>query len=469
MLSNYKFRWTVLAAVLFCFFWLGGFTGPLHAAEQGDFYGSWENKFFLTPDAEDPEDLINYDLSLSLNYSLGGAEFSSTSRFKDDITDKYNPTTPLPYAFYEQQFGADMRVGVFDVSSDLMFYPYFSRSERGADQRMEYWLSDVSLTFAGVTLGTKFLLEYTSDTASGPSFSGGHPFTPGEYGAGAEFSLTGEMSGGMTLDIRNMFGMEEDPLEQLGYEKGSGYDIVFDKDASPEEIERDLSELNYVGTVAELYDIPFACNTLDMETKITSENGFEYTLLELTTESETWPLTVETELVFSTQTKSVSIDPSLDLSWNDINVYLDLSKGNLDAYALQVQGFKLSGISLGPTQVSSITALGGQLYKSIGASDIKLRAQDYIIGPDQPLHYSATGYDQIFSVQAGESAQDCCPGYDFGFDFYFNQDGGGGFFDVAQVTGELGMTFTPGLETGVGMSFTPNGDVKVLCELDVYF
>jgi len=420
--------------------------------EEPTLTGSWKSDFFLDPD--DTDRLIDYNSALDLDYSLTSFTLGSTTRF-----DNTNGSDGL----VSQAFEADGRLGLFDISSDVAFDP--------DENRLDYWLTETEFTFAGATIETIFLMEHVAISGYTPPF-------PGKFGAGAELSLQAAGNNGISVDIQNRFGLRESEAEILGVESGSGFDIdlvQYDADGNllpRSEVLRSTNNFHYVNTVAEIGLQSLGCCTFDSETKFSRENGFEYALFEFPIQLANFPLTIDTELKFTPQTKSVVLDPELDVSFDCFTVYLDmLEDGSTETiYRPEVEGFELRQLPVGPVKVSSITSLNGDLYRNYGTSNLRLRSYEYLIDPDKPSNYILTPYDEIISLETRSIGEEKYPTYDLGLDVYFDMSGSESLFDVSLVTVNARNSLSSDLDLGTGVSFDPeDGPTEIFFELDVYF
>lgn len=422
------------------------FSLSVEAAERDEYSlsGSLKSDLYLDPNAGD--NLITFMGKASLSYTRDGFMFESLSTIGD-----LNGNT----GFAEQSFNFFGRFGIFDISSDLVLDPQIPR--------LEYWLSETSLTFGGATLSSSFLVEYhVYEIIPGIGFVD----YPGNYGAGLEFSLEGSIYRVGDVRISSLFGMKEDEYEIAGVQKGSGYDINQWGAEGP--FTYGTSSLHYVSTTAELFGLDFGCCNLDLETKFSRKKGFDYTEIDFMIESTDLPLDFDTTLRFSSQTKSIELDPFVEISSDCFTTYFDLSTGDLNTYDLEIEGFGLTDVSLGNVTFSSITALKGNLYKSPGASNLVLRADDYILSPDEPSFYEKTKFNEIASISVTTNNPEKYPNNSFGFDFYF-EIGQAGPFDLSLVTGDFTSHLTPDLDLGIGASITPEGEAEGLLEIDLYF
>ena len=447
-------HWKILLILVLslAIFFVPGDVAVAQEEEDLTLTGNWKNDIFINPD--DTDELLDYSSALSLNYEFGSFNLGSFTRFSD---------TTSSTGFIEQRFEFDGRLGLFNTSSDVVFDP--------DETRLDYWLTESSFTFGGATLQSTFLLEYMSIAGYDPPF-------PDSYGAGAEIALLAAGDNGIDVDIRTRFGLEVSEAEVLGITSGSGFDIDLrevDSQGNPlskKEALRSINNFHYVNMVAEIDGPTLGCCTFNTETKISREEGFEYVLLEFPIELTDFPITLDTDLRFSPQSKSVTLDPELDVSFDCFTVYMDmLQDGSTEAnYNFEIEGFELRQVALGPVEFSSITSLKGNLYRSYGSSNLKLRSYDYLIDPDNPLNYISTPFDEVISLETHTPREEGYPSLDLGMDLYFNMSGSEDLFDLSLVTMNAKTGLASNIDIGTGVSFElQDGPTELFFELDVYF
>jgi len=380
----------------------------------------------LTPQTQ-TNPIAAFTSMLKVDYSASGVGCTSTSRFTKD-------------GYYSQSFGIGCSLGAFDIDSTLAFVPL--------PARLDYWLTRTSTVLAGTYLCNTFLLEYVS-AAQG-------------FGAGMELLLSTELHGGVTVEVTSLFGMEENLVEDLGWQPGSGYDII---------VRADLFQFQYESTTIELTGLALGCCEFDGTTRISREEGFEYTYFEFLVKLETWSLSFDADLKFTSEAKSISLIPSLDFDyWGCIDVYTDLipvmlSQNNSQITGLEIEGIGISNVELGPVIFSSLIPLKGDLYRSRTApSDIVLRARDYVLDPDplEAIYYVKTDYDMVCSIETSGD-------FNFAVDFYFDRDGSPQLFDFALLTAEASYWLSEQLKLGFGFSTGANAGPHLIFEFEVYF
>lgn len=402
----------------------------------GSLTGNMESDLSLTHDSTS---LISLNSTLELNYSLSGVNFQSVSEFeKNDFTG--------------QKFGADLSVGLAAIGSTLSF-----DTADLSETNLNYWLTEVGFDVGGLNVDNAFVLEVLEGSPA--------------YGSGYKLSLSGELGSGSRIYLNNYFGMEENEAEALGMEDGSGYTIVTDDGTYGP------SALQYVETRVEVTGLSYDCCQLHTTTKISEEEGFEYSLFEFDLEAENLPLKFYTDLRFTPEGKSVELEPRLDTDWACFDVYTGLRTsnggnklvggGDSTIEALVLEGFGLTDLKLGKVSFSSLTVLEGRLFRLAGEDDLDLRANDYVLNPDPVFSglYEETDYDGALTLE--NSGADS-PLF-LAVDAYFNRDSGGGLFDFGLFTGVGTFRFSEQFTAGAGVKVKPDEVETVRFELDYYF
>ncbi len=410
-----SFRCGAIAFLVLLLVFVFGFVG------YGSLSGDWENNLYLSPDVNPV--ISSFKSTLEVNYSSGGINYSSLSKFNLD-------------SYKLQKFGTDFSVGLLSADSTLSFDP--------SNTRMNYWLAKAGMTFGGVEIDNTFVLEYLKKSS--------------EYGAGYQLSLSGETKKGINIYLDNYFGMEKNQAEALGLVNGSGYTIVTDGGTYGP------SELQYVGTTVEVTGLSFDCCQFHNTTKITESNGFEYSLFEFDIESTNLPLELEADLRFTPQTKSLKLKPRLDLDWACFDVYTNLSTSddenllvggqNSTIEALAIEGFGMTDVQLGTVTFSSLTAMDGNLFRLTTESNLGLRADDYVLNPDPAYSglYTETNYDEVVSIE--KSGGDLP--LTLGIDTYFNMDSETNPFDFGLFTGSAEYKFSDQFSLGAAIAVEPD-------------
>ena len=416
----------IITSIAVIFLLTTGLTG------YADLSGSWKNDLYLNPG---PTMIGTFDSQLSLRYSSSGIDYTSLSLFRKD-------------SYYAQTFKAHTNLGLVDVDSSLDFDPQKSR--------LNYFRGEADLTLANLNIGNTLLLENTKSSG---------------YGAGYQLELSGRIPKGPGIYVNNLMGMEENQAESLGIVRGSGYTIK-QGSAGP-------SSLQYVSTTIEItYQRPDCCSYTST-TRFSKEEGFEHSILEFDLETETLPFELGAKLKFTSQTKSVELNPMIDMNWACFEIYTDLttaddedllvnnSTGVSTLAGLEIEGFGITNLNLGHVTVSSITALKGNLNRLTNQEDIDLRAEDYVLDPD-PVYsslYTNTPYDEVISVEKSGKNDDLY----FGADIYFDMSGSISPFDMGLVTGVGSYDLSDQFTLGVGVAIKPDKLDTVRFNFDYYF
>ncbi|MBS3789274.1 hypothetical protein KGY79_13905, partial [Candidatus Bipolaricaulota bacterium] len=394
----------LLGLILFCGLFLISNLAFAKSEEAG-LTGNWSTDLYLYPGISG-SDIFDIDTTISLTYNYAGIELTSLTEFSDRYPQ---------YDFYRRQnFGLGTRIGILELNSDVVFTP--------EEQRLKYWLSRATTTFAGFTITQNFLVEYLEL----PELFTGLAVSPGPgYGAGVELVINGKTPEGLAVEVSSRFGMEESWKEQQGIEAGSGYDIITYGAEGP--YTYSPSDLQYVSSTLEVSNFSLGCCEYDITTWFSREKGFEYSQFEFFFESENSPISIGTDLIFYPDKKTVSIDPDLKIDGKCFDLYMDFrEKDSSSTYDLQFNGFGVQGVEVGKTlTLSSITTFRKGLYKNVGTNDINLSASDYIVEPLTFIspHYNISSfyegplnYDQVFSITSADRNGLSTLGLDFYFD-----------------------------------------------------
>jgi len=421
-----KYTCIAVSVATICFL-ATGVTG--HA----DLSGSWENDLYLDSGTNM---LYKFSSELFLNYNSGGIDYISSSLFKKD-------------SYYAQTFGIATSISEVDIDSTLDFDP----QESG----LNYFLAEAALNLADLNIENTFLLEYTGDNWG--------------FGSGYELELSGELPGGPKMYVTNLFGMEENEAEALGIVRGSGYTIQTGNYGP--------SQFPYTSTTIEISAQRLDCCTFTSTTKLSGENVFEYSIFEFTVDSTSLPFNLGGKLEFRPQTKSVELNPKLDLDWACFEVYTDLYTGDDENLlvnnatgtsiigGLELEGFGITGLDLGEIAFSSLTALKGDLNRLTDQEDMDLRADDYVLDPD-PIYsglYTNIPYDEVISVEKFSEDSDLY----FGADIYFNMSGSLSLFDIGLFTGVSSYDLSDQFTLGAGVAIRPDKLETVRLSFDYYF
>ena len=373
--------------------------------------GSWTSTLTLT---FTPTFTMAMKSAASITGALSGLAYRTTTVLTQD-------------GIYSYTVGASWSAWVLDFDTTLAFL--------GSVPRMDYFMFETNTMLAGLSLESTLLLEYEA--------------TSKEYGFGWEWVMKGKLTPEVTLEITNQFGLEENLTEELGWQFGSGYDIV---------PRGDLASLCYDTTWIEITGVTFCNSDAEIITKITGENGFEYLWISYDFQLDPY-LEFEADLQFQLQTKSLRLRPYINTEAGCIEVYVRVSPWQLEPGAgemtgLVIQGLRFTSEELAPFTFSAIAALDGHLYRRRGSTThIELRAWDYVVTPSPVdlLYYVETSYRQVWTLQKTDEH------YTFAVDFYFRS--GAGLFDLALVTAETRFNLCDYLNLraglAVGGSFSP--------------
>lgn len=189
-------------------------------AAFADLSGSWTNEFTLVPDPVNStaaNEFAAFDSVLTVNYSFGGVDLSSTSTF-------------YLGGYADQEFGAAFTVGLLDLESTVDMYP--------SGQMIDYWKNKASMTVGAVDIsGTLWLQRFDWNTRSYSSYVPPWPESSAvtavptfvstldpansvievsqtdstgldEYGTGMELVFSGETPGGVSVTLTNLLGMK---------------------------------------------------------------------------------------------------------------------------------------------------------------------------------------------------------------------------------------------------------------------
>jgi len=399
-------------------------------AAFGSMSGSWNNELTLAPQTNP---ITGLESVLTVNYSTGGVSYESVSTF--DLT-----------GYDDQTFSVSGTVGLLDLASELDFDPQ--------SVSMDYWKNTASLTLGGISVTDVFLLQNVKDnplysTTSNPPFDG--------YGSGMELSVSGETPGGVTVDVANYFGME--PVDDTGLVTGidytgipedSGYAIMGGHTQTNSAVYAP-SSMQYVATQIELSGLALGCCEFTSDTLFSEMNGFEYTEFEFMIASNSMPLTLDADLKFTEQTKSIELTPSLDLAWACFDVYTDLS-GTLannsqtgdEIEGLVIEGFSLTGIQMGHITFSSYTALAGH--------DVNELNDDFL-----------DDYDEVFRIEKSDTL-------DLTVDVYFDMTQSQQLFDLAYIDTLAEFELSDQFLLGTGIQVAPGtGLDNITLSLDYTF
>ena len=380
-------------------------------AEAAPISGSWASTMTLT---YAPNLKISLESVAAINGSFSGIAYRNTIVFNQNGL--YSYTTGANWAWW---------VLNFDTGLGLL----------GSVPRMDYWMFKTSTMLAGVSLDSMLLLEYESVSK--------------KYGLGWQFIMGRDFRNGISLEITNQFGLEENIAEALGWEFGSGYDIV--PRSKP-------AGLCYSTTLIEITGLSFCNSNAEITSKFSGKNGFDYFGLNWDFQLDRWPLGLKVDLQFQLQTKSLRLRPYLRTKAGCVELYLrvlpwQLVPGSSEITGLGVEGLKFTSRKSSPFTFSVLEAFDGHLYRRRGAAtDIELRAGDYVVSlnPLEQIYYVATPYQGVCTLEKRDVNSVIA------VDFYFEK-GTGYLFDLALVTPEASFHYGD-LSFRVGLAVGPATD-----------
>ena len=392
-------------------------------AKAAPISGSWASTITIT---YAPTFTISLGSIVAINGSFSGIAYRNTTVFNKDGL--YSSAARANWTWW---------VLNFDTSLGLL----------GSVPRMDYWMFKTSTVLAGVSLNSIFLLEYES--------------TSKKYGLGWQFMMGKDFGNGVSLEITNQFGLEENIAEELGWQLGSGYDIT----SRPEP-----NGLCYSTTWIEISGVSFCNSNADITAKFTGENGFDYLWATSDFQLDPWPLGFKVDLQFQLQTKSLRLRPYLRTKAGCVEFYLrvlpwQLTPGSSDITGIKVEGLKFTAKELTPFTFSVLEAFNGRLYRRRGAAtDIELRAWDYVLSPDplEQLYYVATPYQGVCTLEKRD--EDSI----ISVDFYF--EGRTGYlFDLALVTPEAQFRCCNSINLRTGLAIGSDANLSAIFEFSISF
>ena len=364
--------------------------------------GSLTNELTLTPQTP----TINaFTSELNVDYSFDGLMFSSVSTF--------NKTS-----FEEQKFEVTGSINLFDFGSELTFDPT-------STDTFESWRGDFSVTSGGLYLTDELLLKNLDDG----------------YGSGMELSFGGEMNGNGSIDVTSYFGMDED-------ENITG-----------------KSELGYELTKVQVSGIEFGdCCTLDNTTYIGQKDAFDpdtvafKSTFETTINHPTWPLSLDTDVEFTPQTKSVTLEPELDTTWSCFEVFTELETQSSGSKltSIKLKGFGMSDLELGPVSLTGYTALND--YNVNDLDDDFIGEYDYVTSS------KSVTLDEVLRIETTNHL-------DLTMDTYFDMSGStDAALDLALFHGTATYEMSDQFDIGSQMYLvTDSGLDKLEVSFDYYF
>ena len=160
------------------------------------------------------------------------------------------------------------------------------------------------------------------------------------------------------------------------------------------------------------------------------------------------PISLDGDLMFTPQTKSIYLEPSLDADWACFEVYTGLTTGqsndllanNDEEYSVidgfEIRGFAIKDVELGHVKLSSYTALGSHSLSSM-----------------TDTYFSS--YDELIRIEKLEEYP-----LDFTLDTYFDMSDSEGIFDLAEFDGTMEYTIDDEFTLGTGIVIKPNAGLQ---------
>ncbi len=283
----------------------------------------------------------------------------------------------------DQDFSAVGRLGGFTIASALGFDPDVPEFEK--------WTTTTTVELMGVTFSGTFSL----------------------YDEDAFF----------TLNARGTAG-----------DVGISATIRFGDDDDPGECDLDYDSLQ-IGV-----DFPFCCAEVDA-TAYFDCDGFERIVFELDNfllPEFPW-VTIDIEIEFTVQSKSLTVTPDFDFSFICVEFYIGVETVDpLTFETVHIDGFKFE-CDVGNVQFTAISFWGaGEFVSKPG-----------ILGD----------YWEMYMIENDEDA--CCGPFDFEAAVFFDENSAY-LFDVAEFTFEMSIEFTPSLEFSMGTDFVLGTGIEQL-------
>lgn len=368
--------------------------------------GSFTNDLTLTPQTKP---IHAYDSKLEMDYEFdGGMIFSSISEFS-------------LAGLKDQKFGLEGSISLLDFSSTLDFDP------TSMNDPFDSWKGSLSLSAGGLSVSDTLVLK---------------KLDPNDYGAGMEVTFSGGTPKDVSLTAYNYFGM--DSSENITNKSSLTYEMT----------KVVLSGLT-LGECCEFSNTTYFSQT----DSATIKSEFAATI-----ESTNLPVTMDADLTFTPQTKSLQVDPTLDLSWACFEVYtkLESTLGNdgpdisgSSISGLTVEGFSISDVEFGPVYFSSYTALYGHTVADLGGGF--MGSYDYV------TKNKSVELDEVFQVELDGTL-------DLTLDTYFDMTESGSLFDLALINGDATYEMSDQFDLGMEMFLVPDlGMDKLTLEFDYYF
>ncbi len=338
--------------------------------------------------------------------------------------------------YYASEFGPDYPIGTAGGST---------RVSLGEDE-LNYWVTKGIVNYGGFSYRATFLLEKKPEIppAIGPSPNGTSNGTESEgYGSGYELSLSGTKISGLGITIKSRVGMVSNPLELVGENSGSGYDVF--NPATGEKYD------GYTGSEVTVEGLSFGDLSLDSTSTFDFENGWKSTVFSFELDEFSPLVEVDGSVSFSPQSKSVTLTPKLDLGWSCIDLYTELRPVSLTGEEdtltdLRVHGFGVDELAVGSVTVSAKIGLGSNhLYLRKSEYDYTSRASDYVFSPSpqEEAYYKEKPYEGVISLERGVG------NLFIAADGYLSE--GANYLGLGLVTGEMEYKFSEGFEVSGGV------------------
>jgi len=390
------------------------FAGPLS--------GSWFTLLRLDLTTAGDVDLNLLFSELQVDYTVGGWTFTSVSDFVASST--------ANTGFADQYFIATGTIGAFSGGSFLNFDPTAPSFEK--------WLTGGKVSIAGVTLYGFFDLE-----AGGTGWLFGAEGSAGDLTIRAETYFNLQYSliyAGYTFD--DVVGGFAD----YAYSSCDGTIIADDAFA----LATQTCSVAWSGFDAEL-TFPFACiSEVVVDISFNCEDGFDYVKFGANdiVLGVDWLTIDDFDIMFTTQTKSVTLDIDIALGGVCVTPYWEVNK---NSGGWGITGFELYALALEYTW-NGITFKDVTLFDTSGYF---LDSSGDIYLMKYKAYYCYVPYDELFEITA--ESDSCCGGA-ISFDVK-------NWFDVGAeegVTGIFGWEETDiSVKVGIGSGFTLGLEAKV--------
>lgn len=251
------------------------------------------------------------------------------------------------------------------------------------------------------------------------------PDVDGVFEMGGAFLAVASLPGGAKMESLTMFGadLEGISFSQLGVEKEFEFTVRPQPGLS--------AALQFTGQLLTFTGLGFGCATLDSETYFSKDAGFEYQLFTFHI-CTPWALNFDVEVMFTVQTKSVTVTPYFDFQYGCIYIYSEVDIQT----PIYITGVNIYGIKIvaefGPVTVEEL----------ISFDEVN---HDLVLDP----------YWERFSVEVRQPA--CCGGYArFRVDTYF-EEGSLNIFDWGRTDFRLEVPVSEAFKVWTEMAIDPTG------------